>query len=195
MQQQQTRDAIKNLWCKNNHIPLIRIPYTAYNTLSLADLIPSKANTFVINTEDVDDNIVYAESSLQEACSTVIPFFGRRYIKRFDLAGNLIDSWFSADEAASALGLSTDYILKQCCNKQHIYKDMQFAFSDDDSVSAINKQHRYIEQYKDGILIHTYLSSKELQAAGYCSSTVYKVCKKQENRKTYKGYEWKFIYW
>ena len=32
------RDSIKNEYCKKNHIPLIRIPYTKYQTLSLNDL-------------------------------------------------------------------------------------------------------------------------------------------------------------
>jgi len=32
------RDAIKNQWCKDNNIPLIRIPYTQLKDLTLADL-------------------------------------------------------------------------------------------------------------------------------------------------------------
>lgn len=35
---QQERDAYKNQWCKENHIPLIRIPYTKLGTLCLNDL-------------------------------------------------------------------------------------------------------------------------------------------------------------
>ena len=33
------RDKIKNKWCEENHIPLIRIPYTKYSTLSIDDLL------------------------------------------------------------------------------------------------------------------------------------------------------------
>ena len=33
-------DQFKNQWCKENNIPLIRIPYTHYNDLCLEDLIP-----------------------------------------------------------------------------------------------------------------------------------------------------------
>lgn len=36
---QQERDAYKNQWCKDNNIPLIRIPYTKLNTLSIEDLM------------------------------------------------------------------------------------------------------------------------------------------------------------
>lgn len=36
------RDAIKNQWCKDNNIPLIRIPYTRLNNLSIKDLILKK---------------------------------------------------------------------------------------------------------------------------------------------------------
>lgn len=35
------RDEIKNQWCKKNNIPLIRIPYTKYNTLTIDDLLLS----------------------------------------------------------------------------------------------------------------------------------------------------------
>lgn len=35
---QQERDMIKNQWCKENNIPLIRIPYTHFKNLSIEDL-------------------------------------------------------------------------------------------------------------------------------------------------------------
>lgn len=35
---QQERDVIKNQWCKDNNIPLIRIPYTHLNELCIEDL-------------------------------------------------------------------------------------------------------------------------------------------------------------
>ena len=35
----QERDKFKDEWCKNNGIPIIRIPYTKYSTLTLEDLI------------------------------------------------------------------------------------------------------------------------------------------------------------
>ena len=36
---QQERDIIKNQWCKDNNIPLIRIPYWDYDNLKINDLI------------------------------------------------------------------------------------------------------------------------------------------------------------
>lgn len=36
---QQERDIIKNQWCKDNNIPLIRIPYTHLNDLKIEDLL------------------------------------------------------------------------------------------------------------------------------------------------------------
>ena len=36
---QQERDEYKNQWCKNNNIPLIRIPYTKLDTLCIEDLM------------------------------------------------------------------------------------------------------------------------------------------------------------
>ena len=38
LQAQQERDVIKNQWCIDNNIPLIRIPYTHLNELSIDDL-------------------------------------------------------------------------------------------------------------------------------------------------------------
>ena len=35
----QQRDAYKNQWCKDNSIPLIRIPYTKLDTLCIEDLM------------------------------------------------------------------------------------------------------------------------------------------------------------
>lgn len=35
----QQYDEIKNQWCKDNNIPLIRIPYIHYNNLTIKDLL------------------------------------------------------------------------------------------------------------------------------------------------------------
>lgn len=35
----QKHDEYKSNWCKENHIPLIRIPYTKLDTLSIEDLL------------------------------------------------------------------------------------------------------------------------------------------------------------
>lgn len=40
-------DIIKNQWCKDNNIPLIRIPYTHYDLLNLNDLL-LETSTFII---------------------------------------------------------------------------------------------------------------------------------------------------
>lgn len=42
------RDELKNQWCKNNNIPLIRIPYTHLNDLCLEDLL-LETSQFIIN--------------------------------------------------------------------------------------------------------------------------------------------------
>jgi hypothetical protein len=33
------RDSLKNKWCEERHIPLIRIPYTKLETLRIEDLL------------------------------------------------------------------------------------------------------------------------------------------------------------
>lgn len=45
--QQQERDMIKNQWCKNNNIPLIRIPYTKLNSLAIEDLCTETTNFLI----------------------------------------------------------------------------------------------------------------------------------------------------
>ncbi len=42
------RDEIKNQWCKDNNIPLIRIPYTHLNNLCLEDLL-LETSQFIVN--------------------------------------------------------------------------------------------------------------------------------------------------
>ena len=39
LSQQQERDQIKTQWCKENNIPLIRIPYTHLKDLKIEDLL------------------------------------------------------------------------------------------------------------------------------------------------------------
>lgn len=45
---QQERDNIKNQWCKENNIPLIRIPYTHLNNLCLEDLL-LETSEYIVN--------------------------------------------------------------------------------------------------------------------------------------------------
>ena len=45
---QQERDAYKNQWCKDNNIPLIRIPYTKLDTLCIEDLMLETAQFRVV---------------------------------------------------------------------------------------------------------------------------------------------------
>ena len=48
LQAQQQRDIIKNNWCKNNNIPLIRIPYWHLKDLTIKDLL-LQTSQFIIN--------------------------------------------------------------------------------------------------------------------------------------------------
>lgn len=43
----QEHDKYKNQWCKDNNIPLIRIPYTQLNILSIKDLKPESSDFLV----------------------------------------------------------------------------------------------------------------------------------------------------
>ena len=48
LQAQQERDILKNQWCKDNNIPLIRIPYTHYDNLCIEDLL-LETSKFIIS--------------------------------------------------------------------------------------------------------------------------------------------------
>lgn len=47
LQRTKKHDQIKNCFCKDNNIPLIRIPYTHYNNLSIKDLL-LESSSFLI---------------------------------------------------------------------------------------------------------------------------------------------------
>ena len=53
-----SHDLIKNQWCKENNIPLIRIPYTHYDNLCIEDLLLETSNFIVkeINANDKSRN-------------------------------------------------------------------------------------------------------------------------------------------
>lgn len=46
------KDTIKNNFCKKNKIPLIRIPYFAYEDMTLLDLIPSSSRYLVVTGKE-----------------------------------------------------------------------------------------------------------------------------------------------
>ena len=48
LQEAQERDNFKNQWCKENNIPLIRIPYTHLDDLCLEDLLLETSNFLII---------------------------------------------------------------------------------------------------------------------------------------------------
>ena len=48
----QEHDLIKNIWAKQNGIPLIRIPYTHYKKIELKDLLPNN-NKFLLGVNDM----------------------------------------------------------------------------------------------------------------------------------------------
>ena len=50
----QEYDKIKNNWCLENNIPLIRIPYTQYQNLNIKDLLLETSN-FIIKGEENDN--------------------------------------------------------------------------------------------------------------------------------------------
>lgn len=49
LQTTQQHDKFKNQWCKENNIPLIRIPYTRFQNLSIKDLLLEEGNKFIVN--------------------------------------------------------------------------------------------------------------------------------------------------
>lgn len=50
----QYRDICKNKWCKENNIPIIRIPYTHYENLSIKDLL-LETSAFIITEQQLKD--------------------------------------------------------------------------------------------------------------------------------------------
>ena len=46
---------IKNNWCKTNNIPIIRIPYTHYDTLTLEDLVLNTSKYIIEGSDDLSE--------------------------------------------------------------------------------------------------------------------------------------------
>ena len=51
----QLNDKIKNKWCQENNIPLIRIPYTIYDTISLKDLL-LETSKYIIKVNEENES-------------------------------------------------------------------------------------------------------------------------------------------
>ena len=51
LKERQEKDVYKNQWCKENNIPLIRIPYTHLKQLCIEDLL-LETTTFLVNSEE-----------------------------------------------------------------------------------------------------------------------------------------------
>lgn len=54
---QQERDILKNQWCKDNNIPLIRIPYWHLQKLCIEDLLLETSN-FIVKDDDEQEEII-----------------------------------------------------------------------------------------------------------------------------------------
>lgn len=54
LKEYQLYDKIKNDWCKDNNIILIRIPYTHLINITINDLLPNSSN-FIINDQEKDN--------------------------------------------------------------------------------------------------------------------------------------------
>lgn len=54
LQETQERDKMKNKYCFQKNIPIIRIPYTHLNKLTLSDLL-LETTSFIINQEELND--------------------------------------------------------------------------------------------------------------------------------------------
>lgn len=48
LESQQERDILKNQWCLDNNIPLIRIPFTALSEISIEDLLLTENNKYIV---------------------------------------------------------------------------------------------------------------------------------------------------
>lgn len=59
LEKQQQRDREKTNYCLKSEIPLIRIPYTHFDNISLQDLLISTSKFIVEEQEDNNENSVY----------------------------------------------------------------------------------------------------------------------------------------
>lgn len=120
-------------------------------------------------------------------------------VKQYDLCGNLIREWPSIIDAAESLGISDCGISQNCYPDKYpevkTVGGYQWELIDSPrnvpNLGADYKQKHTFKQYSlNGTLLKEYNTAAELRAAGYSSTSVYRVCHGQ--RSVYKGYRWTF---
>lgn len=99
LQEIQTKDNIKNQWCKDNNIPLIRIPYWHLKDLCIEDLL-LKTSCFVLNGDNISSKKEYY--CINKEKSIMLKENSR---KVFDYVKSLNGANVTAADIAEATGL------------------------------------------------------------------------------------------
>lgn len=123
-------------------------------------------------------------------------------IKQYDLFGNFLSNWNSANEASRMLGITSNTICLALNGKQLQAGGFQWrnGLPEDDSLieSIIDKvpcHFEIIQKDLQGNIINRFKTLKEAaQAVNTDSRNIARVCKHERNRKTAKGFIWECDY-
>lgn len=124
----------------------------------------------------------------------------RRSIIQYDLDGNYVDIFFSAEEAAQSVGTYSSSIIKVCRGKHHSHKGYIWRYEDDNSevlshsdiIKSSEDRKRAILQYGlDGQFLNYYESASEAEIlTGVSIGSIRRAC--QDIKFTAGGYRWQF---
>ena len=124
----------------------------------------------------------------------------RRAIIQYDLDGNYVDTFFSAEEAARSIGTYSSSIIKVCRGVHKSHKGYIWRYEDDtsevlshsDMIKSNDDRKRAVTQYGlDGQFLNYYESASEAEAlTGVSVSSIRRAC--SDMKFTAGGYRWAF---
>lgn len=124
----------------------------------------------------------------------------RRAIIQYDLDGNYVDTFFSAEDAARSVNTYSSSIIKVCKGKHHSHKGYIWRYEDDTSEikgldevakSSADRKRSILQYDLNGNFLNYYESAKDAEAiTGISLSAIRRAC--EDFNFTSGGYRWKF---
>lgn len=198
----QRKDQLKNQWCKDNNITLIRIPYTRYKNLCIEDLLNVEKNPFIF----IDAHSYLDYKELKEIDSSNIKQLPQKHyilsdnILQYSIDGNFIKKWDSMESILKELQIERKENILHAC-KGNIKTSYGFQWRwENDNREVLNlskyekhkKHYFYIAYDKDTKSELFKISKNKLKdKIPNCNlSLIDSVCERQESNAY--GYIWRY---
>lgn len=193
-------DAEKTDWCRKSNIPLIRIPFTHYDSITIKDLLLTSDNKFVtVNCEGLQ----YSIDDLSSININKIhwnPIAPKKpIIEQYDIYGNFIREFNGYDDLENSLNIPRHSVYKNLSG--HSTRACQWQFKIKGSSKTIGdvshpRERPILQKDKDGSIVCEYnnmdeasLKFNDINKKSFIHS-VTKACNKKLH--TYLGYIWDY---